>query len=142
MHVTDWFTTLLAAVGARVPDDREIDGLDQLPWLTGREPASLREGYPYWMGPELYGVKWRDFKLVLVSQVHLTDAPARLSTPRVINLLADPHEREPIDLPHLHSWTATHFNRLLAEFHASTQREPPIPAGAPLDHVPVRTSAP
>ena len=31
---------------------------------------------------------------------------------------------------------ATHFNRILADFTASTQREPPIPAGSPLDHVP------
>jgi hypothetical protein len=48
----------------------------------------------------------------------------------------DPHEREPISLPHQHSWTATHFNRLIAQFHASVQHEPLIPAGAPLDHRP------
>lgn len=138
MHVTDWFATLLSVAGVRPPDDREIDGIDQLPWLTGVEAASARDGYPFWMGPELYGVKWRNFKLVLVSQLHLTDPPARLATPRVINLLADPHEREPYELPHLHSWTGAHFNRLLAEFHASVRREPLIPAGAPLDHVPLR----
>jgi arylsulfatase len=39
-------------------------------------------------------------------------------------------------VPHVHSWTAQHFNRLLGEFRASAQREPLIPAGAPLDHVP------
>jgi hypothetical protein len=88
------------------------------------------------MGPEIYGVKWRDFTLVLVGQKYSTDPPQRLASPRLINLLLDPHEREPITLSHLHSWTATHFNRLITAFHASLQSEPLTPAGAPLDHVP------
>ena len=136
VHVTDWFTTLLHAAGATPPADRVIDGLDQLDWLTGRETASRREGYIYWMGPDIYGVKWHDFKLVLVAQRYMTDSAQRLATPRLINLITDPHEREPVSLPHLHSWTATHFKRILGEFHASLRREPLTPAGAPLDHVP------
>ena len=32
--------------------------------------------------------------------------------------------------PELRSWTATHFNRLLADYQASVKRETPIPAGA------------
>jgi arylsulfatase len=139
MHVTDWFTTLLRAAGLRAPTDRVIDGVDQLDWLTGQSERSRRDGYLYWMGPELYGVKWRTFKLALVAQLHSTDPPLRLSSPRIINLVADPHEREPFNLPHLHSWTVAHFNRLLGEFHESTAREAPIPAGVPLDFVPART---
>jgi arylsulfatase A-like enzyme len=136
MHVTDWFTTLLHAAGLREPDDRVIDSINQLDWLTGTAASSRRDGYVYWMGPEIYGVKWRNFKLTLVAQKYSTDAPAKLPSPRIINLTIDPQEREPITLPHMHTWTATHFNRLLGEFRASVQREPLIPAGAPLDHVP------
>lgn len=138
MHVTDWFSTLLAAAGAEVPDDREIDGIDQLPWLTGAAETSAREGFPYWMCPQLYGVKWHDFKLVLKEQKVSTDAVGELASPRIVNLLTDPHEREPLNVTYLHSWTATHFNRLLGDFQSSTAREPVIPAGAPLDHVPTR----
>lgn len=141
MHVTDWFTTLLHAAGTSRPADRVIDGIDQLDWLTGSAPTSSREGYIYWMGPEIYGVKWRDFKLVLVAQRYMSDAAQRLPTPRVINLVTDPREREPVSLPHLHSWTATHFNRILAEFQASIRREPLTPAAAPLGHVPNPPSA-
>ena len=36
----------------------------------------------------------------------------------------------------MHSWTVTHFNRLLGEFQASIEREPPVPKNAPLDFVP------
>jgi arylsulfatase A-like enzyme len=136
MHVTDWFTTILSAAGVEPPSDRVIDGLDQLNWLRGVDESSARDGYLYWMGAELYGAKWKNFKLVLVEQRYSTDPPAKLGSPRIINLVSDPHEREPISLPHLHSWTATHFNRLIAQFHASVQHEPLIPAGAPLDHRP------
>ena len=88
------------------------------------------------MGPEIYGVKWRNFKLALVEQTYSTDPVGKLASPRIINLITDPHEREAMDLPYLHSWTAVHFNRILGEFKASTEHEPPIPADAPLDFVP------
>ncbi len=95
------------------------------------------------MGPEMYGVKWHDFKLVLVLQKYMMDSAQRLATPHVINLITDPQEREPVSLPYLHTWTATHFNQIIAEFQASVQREPLTPAAAPLDHVPTppRTNA-
>jgi arylsulfatase len=136
MHVTDWFATLLHTAGAAVPGDRVIDGINQLPWLGGQQPVSARDGYIYWMGPEMYGVKWRNFKLAFTVQTYSTDPPRKLSSPRIINLITDPQEREPFNLPYLHSWTATHFNRLLADYQASVRREPPIPPGAPLDFIP------
>jgi arylsulfatase len=139
MHITDWFTTILRVAGVDPPADRVIDGVDQLAWLTGEQPSSARDGYIYWMGPEMFGVKWRNFKLVLVEQRLSTDPPAKLSSPRIINLVADPQEREPINLPHLHSWTASHFNQILSQFHASLQREPLIPSGSSLDHTPQPT---
>jgi arylsulfatase len=136
MHVTDWFTTILHAAGLSKPDDRVIDGIDQLDWLSGKAESSAREGYLYWMGPQMYGVKWRNFKLVLVAQMHMEDEAAKLATPRLINLAIDPHEREAVALPHLHTWVATHFNRLIGDFEASVHEEPLIPTGAPLEHVP------
>ena len=42
-----------------------INGLNQLDWLAGKQPTSNRVGYLYWMGAEIYGVRWRNFKLVL-----------------------------------------------------------------------------
>ena len=66
----------------------------------------------------------------------MQDSADALPTPRLINLNTDPQERECVPLPHLHTWAATHLNRIIAEFEASTRREPLIPMGAPLDHVP------
>jgi arylsulfatase A-like enzyme len=136
MHVTDWFTTILRAAGLSEPADRVIDGVNQLGWFTGQAATSQREGYIYWMGSQMYGVKWRNFKLVLVAQQYMQDPAAHLPTPRLINLATDPHERETASLPYLHTWTAAHFNKIIGEFEASLHREPVIPMGAPLDYVP------
>jgi hypothetical protein len=138
MHVTDWFTTIVQTAGAEKPADRVIDGIDQTDWLTGRQPHSNRNGFPYWMGATLYGAKWRNFKLSLVAQTHMFDPPMPLATPRLTNLLTDPHEREPVPLPHVHSWAAFHLNKVIDDFVSSTRVEPPVPLGAPLDHVPTR----
>ena len=59
-----------------------------------------------------------------------------LSNPHIVNLVTDPKEREPYNPVYFHSWTMAHFGRLLKEFQMSVAREPLIPAGAPLDHVP------
>jgi len=138
MHVTDWFTTLLQAAGIDPPADRVIDGVDQLDWLTGQADSSARDGYVYWMGSQIYGAKWRNFKLSLIAQVHEMDAPQRLAVPRLTNLVTDPQEREAVALPHLHTWAATHLNRVLTTFETSLAQEPLIPMGAPLDHVPTK----
>jgi hypothetical protein len=129
------------AAGLSEPTDRVIDGVNQLDWLTGDAGTSQREGYIYWMGPQMYGVKWRNFKLVLLAQKYMQDAAVKLPTPSLINLATDPQEREPVSLPHLHTWAATHFNRIIGDFEASVHREPPIPMGAPLDHVPAPRTA-
>jgi len=136
VHITDMFTTLLRWAGTDAPGDRVIDGVDQRAFLEGKQRNSAREGFPYWMGETLYGVKWRDFKLAFHMQKTLAEPAQKLSTPYLINLIVDPKERKPFDFPYVHSWTAIHFGKILKEFAASVQREPLIPAGAPLDHVP------
>ena len=75
----------------------------------------------------------------MVEQRYSTDPVRTLASPYLVNLVVDPHQREPYNGPHLHSWTITHFNRLLGEFRASVQREPLVPAGAPPDHVPTKS---
>lgn len=136
VHITDMFTTIVRWTGADVPGDRVIDGVDQRAFFEGQQDNSAREGFPFWMGETLYGVKWRNFKLVMYKQATFFEPALKLATPQVINLLVDPGERKPAALPYLHSWTAAHFNNILRDFAESVRREPLIPAGAPVDYVP------
>jgi len=136
VHITDIFTTLLLWAGLEVPKDRVIDGVDQRAFFEGKQTASNREGFLYWMGSTLYGVKWRNFKMVLVLQKTLTDPSLHLTTPHLINLDTDPKESEPYDYPWLHTWVLDHTGKLLRDYQKSLSREPLIPVGAPLDYVP------
>lgn len=136
VHITDMFATLLLWSGLSVPDDRVIDGVDQRPFFEGKQERSNRDGFPFWLGPTLYGVKWQNFKMVMVQQKTLTEPALHLPNPHLINLDTDPKEREPLDYPYLHSWVGSYVGKVLEDFEASLKREPLIPAGAPLDFVP------
>ncbi|MHC6158204.1 arylsulfatase [Bradyrhizobium elkanii] len=138
VHITDMFTTLLRWAGAEPPPDRVIDGVDQRAFLEGKQDGSARDGFPYWMGSTLYGVKWRNFKMVMYLQRTSLEPSQKLASPHIVNLTVDPKERKAIDLPYMHTWTAVHFGKILKDFEQSVRREPLIPAGARLDHVPVR----
>lgn len=138
VHITDMFTTLLLWAGLEPPKDRAIDGVDQRSFFEGKQRTSSREGFPFWLGSELYGVKWHQFKLVMVKQRTLTDPALPLPNPHLINLDTDPKEREPIDYPYIHTWVGVHISKILQDYEESVKREPLIPAGAPLDFVPKR----
>ena len=65
VHSVDFFPTLAAAVGAPeiVPTDRAFDGVNQLPFLEGKQDHSNRETVMYWdWRGGLEAVKWRDWK--------------------------------------------------------------------------------
>jgi arylsulfatase len=136
VHITDLFPTVLGWADCEVPDDRVIDGVDVRPFLEGSADTSGREGYLFWNGEKLYGVKWGNFKMAMVDQENFWDVASERPVPRIINLLTDPKEREPVNHQHLHTWTFRHFARLINQFQASVAKEPPIPLGAPLDHIP------
>ena len=138
VHIADMFTTLVRWVGAEVPQDREIDGQDQRAFFEGQTQTSARDGFPYWMGERMYGVKWRNFKVVSVLQETFTEPAQQLAIPYIINLDVDPQERGPYNYPHIHSWVLAHAGRIVGEYQQSLKREAPIPAGAPIDFVPVR----
>jgi len=136
VHITDMFPTLALWAGAGVPGDRIIDGKDQRAFLQGESETSARDGFPFWMGERMYGVKWRNFKVVTVLQRTLTEPAQTLATPHIINLDVDPTEREPFHYPYIHSWVIGHASRIVADFQESVAQEALIPLGAPLDFVP------
>ncbi len=139
VHIVDWFPTLAAMAGVSVPDDREMDGIDQTSFLAGEQETSNREGFLYWNGSQLYGIKWQNFKLAFVRQQYLTDPALPLSVPQIVNLMTDPKEREPYNAQYFHTWTMAHFGRLGRAWAKSIEREPLIPAGAPVDYIPTTT---
>ncbi|MBI4763655.1 MAG: arylsulfatase [Deltaproteobacteria bacterium] len=136
VHVADMFTTLLRWTGFEIPQDRIIDGVDQRPLLEGTSAESAREGFPFWNGDKLYGIKWKDFKVAMVQQNNFWDPVQPYAVPRIYNLKTDPKERNHESVYYV--WVAEHFGKILQDFMLSTAQEPLIPAGAPLDYNPYK----
>jgi len=98
VSILDLFPTLAALAGAEVPDDREIDGVDQSALLLGQTETSAREGVLFFSGRTLIATKWRRFKLFLVGDDPSPGDRAwqRLWTPLLYNVEQDPREETDI----------------------------------------------
>jgi arylsulfatase len=136
VHITDMFTTIVKWAGGEIPTDRVIDGIDQRPFLIGKQDNSNREGFLFWNGDRLYGVKWKNWKAIFFRQKYMWDPVETLPTPHLFNLIEDPKERENVVIHH--SWVLSHMARIVAEFQKSVKKEPLIPQYAPIDFVPKR----
>ena len=128
VHQVDLFPTLAAAVGADiVPKDRAIDGVNQLPFLEGKQTHSNRDHVIFYTNQQLRAVKWRDWKLHYAYTPE-AGAPAVPPLMRLFNLLSDP--KEETDIKDANPWVFGVIEKLVAEFTASTQRYPHVPPNA------------
>ena len=135
VHVVDLFPSLAAVAGANVPADRPIDGVNQIPFLTGNTEKSAREGFVYFIKSELRAAKWRDWKMHFVWEVEPNAGANHLETPYLFNLVQDPKEES--DVSSTQGWVCGPIRKMIDAFQKSLKEAPPIPPGAPDTFVPV-----
>ncbi|MEM9330457.1 MAG: arylsulfatase [Pseudomonadota bacterium] len=128
VHVTDLFSTLIGVVGAEVPTDRPIDGIDQSEFLFGNAETSKREGFPFFIKDELRAVKWRDWKLHYYWEPEVNESKGKLESPYLFNITVDPKEEH--DIATANSWAWVAMSRLVDEFKASMKEFPNTEPGA------------
>lgn len=135
-HEMDIFPTLAAAVGAPqiVPSDRAFDGVNQLPFLEGRQATSARQSALYFTGSTVRAVKWQDWKFhyAFMPEPRVTEPPLM----RLFNLRSDP--REETDIKDANPWATGVFDKIVAEYTASLQRYPNVPSAAQDPYTPPR----
>jgi arylsulfatase len=136
VHAMDLFPTFAKIAGGQVPDDRVIDGIDMSEFLLGKTKESGREGFVVYMGNDVFGVKWRNWKLHFKEQHAWNSSLREFTMPRVYNLMDDPQERDNILFPH--TWIPKAALPQLEEHLASLKEHPPIPPGAPDPYEPSR----
>jgi arylsulfatase len=134
VHVTDLYTTIAGIIGAVVPEDRPIDGVDQLAFFTGAQAKSAREGFLFYMKSELRAAKWREWKMHLVWEPEPNAGANHLESPLLFNLIQDP--KEETDVNTTSGWARTPLRMMMHEFQEGLKRNPPIPPGAPDDYRP------
>jgi arylsulfatase len=141
VHEIDLFPTLAAAVGAPqiVPTDRAIDGVNQLPFLEGRQATSNRDNAIFFVtagnGFQVRAVKWKDWKF---HYAFMPEPGGAASGPqmRLFNLRSDP--REDSDIKDSNPWAQSVMDKIVAEFNATTEKYPHVPTNAPDPYVPVK----
>ena len=129
VHQVDVFPTIAAAVGADiVPKDRAIDGVNQLPFLEGKQPKSSRDTVLFFTNTQVRAVKWHDWKF------HYAYTPESGAPPvpplmRLFHLLSDP--KEETDIKDANPWIEGVMDSLVTAFNATTERYPHVPPNAP-----------
>jgi arylsulfatase len=134
VHAMDLFPTLAKLAGGDVPDDRPIDGLDMADFFLGESEKSGRDGFIVYMGNDVFGVKWQNWKLHFKEQDSWNAELRTYTMPRAYNLLTDPQERDNVLFPH--TWVPKAALPQLEEHVASLRKYPPITAGTPDPYTP------
>lgn len=127
VHVTDVFSTLAGVAGARLPVDRPIDGMDQMPFFLGQQDNSAREGFLFFIKNELRALKWRDWKLHYYWEPEVNEGKGKLESPYLFNITRDPKEESDV-LVH-NTWVMGPMLRMVKAFHDSVRAHPHTPPG-------------
>ena len=137
VHEMDLFPTLANIIGGTVPDDREIDGVDQTDFFFGKQEKSNRDGLIVYVGNDLFGIKWRNWKMMFKEVERGTDEKKTFDFPRFFNLYNDPKEEYPLTKATAgHLWVRWPMAELLKAHLASLKHEPPIISGTPDPYTP------
>ena len=64
--IHDFYTTLGSIIGAEIPTDRAVDGVDQTDFFLGKQENSNRESVITFLGDEIVAVRWKRFRIYRV----------------------------------------------------------------------------
>ncbi|KGJ98431.1 arylsulfatase [Thalassotalea sp. ND16A] len=134
VHAMDLFPSLAKIIGGKVPTDRAIDGIDVSDFLLGKKKESGRDGFVVYMGNDIFGVKWKNWKIHMKEQNSWDDRLTTYTMPRVYDLMTDPQEKNNVLFPH--TWVLKKGLPQLYEHAASLKKFPPIPTGQADPYVP------
>ena len=81
------------------------------------------------MGNDVFGVKWREWKIACKEQDAWNSVLSTYTMPRVYNLMNDPQERDNVLFPN--TWVLKAALPQLEEHVLSLKQNPPIPPGQP-----------
>jgi arylsulfatase len=140
VHEMDLYPTFANIVGKTIPGDRVIDGVDQTDFFLGKQEKSNREGIILYVGNDLFGVKWRNWKMMFKEVVRGTDDKKTYDFPRFYNLYNDPKEEYPLTKATAgHFWVRWPMAEHLKAHFTSLEKEPAIKSGTPDPYTPLKT---
>jgi arylsulfatase A-like enzyme len=129
VHEVDLFTTIAAAAGVPyTPNDRKIDGVNQLPFLISNQKQSNRESAIFMSSNgNVMAVKWQDWKLWYNFKTEMPD-PEPDNLVRLFDLRVDPQEE--IDVKDHYPWVIGIMDSIVKAYELSLVQFPRISAQA------------
>jgi arylsulfatase len=134
--IHDFLPTLASIIGADVPDDRPIDGVDQSAFLLGQQDSSSRDYLLTFIGDRLVAVRWRQWRIYPVEFLGSRGNPSSAGYvgtiretagyPQIYNIEADPKEQ--LNVAHTNGWLVAQYLRLVAQYRATLKDHPNPPA--------------
>jgi Pyridine nucleotide-disulphide oxidoreductase len=135
--IMDFMPTFAQIIGAKMPTDRPIDGVDQTDVLFGKNQAGKRDSLLTFIGADLVAARWKQWRFYF-TDVHPTGIgpqrePGMFSAsapmagyPKVYNIEMDPHED--LQVGALFGWTAGPALEAVEKYLGSVKKYPNPPA--------------
>jgi len=139
VHEMDLFSTFATWAGGEVPNDRVMDSVDVSDFLTGETDTSGREDVVIYVGNDIFGVKWTNWKMATRELDVGFGVPIKeFPVPSFYNLHLDPREEHPVLNAPPNFWVRYPASQVLIDHAITLQQEPPIAPGTPDPYLPSR----
>jgi len=132
VSIHDFAPTLASMIGAKMPTDRPIDGVDQSAFFLGKQEKSNRESLITCIGEEIVAVRWRGFRIYPKQFVASAGNPSMpglpgyrmegTGYPAIYNIEADP--REEVNIVGWNAWVIGPYLQVVGEYMKSLERYP------------------
>jgi arylsulfatase A-like enzyme len=132
VSVHDIFPTLAGFIGAQVPADRPIDGVDQGAFFTGKQPKSNRESLITFIGEEVGAVRWRNYRIYPKEFASSAGNPAMYGLagarqegngfPAIFSIEADPREEN--NVVGSSAWVIGPYLKVIGEYMKTLEKYP------------------
>ena len=135
--IMDFFPTFARIIGAKVPTDRPIDGVDQTDVLFGKSATGSRESLLTFIGADLVAARWKQWRMYFTDVHPIGIGPQRqpgmfsasapmAGYPKVFNIEMDPHED--LQVAALFGWSLSGPLEAVAKYKESLKKYPNPPA--------------
>jgi len=120
-----------------LPDDRPIDGVDQMGYLGRNQPHSNRDGVITFIADRVAAVRWNQWR-IYTQNFGMSDNNPQLGGylgysnetagyPIIFNIEADPREKRAVTIEN--TWAVRPYAQMIGQYKASLEDHPnPPPA--------------
>ena len=135
VSIMDFLPTFARAIGADLPTDKPIDGVDQTDYLTDKQPNSNREHLLTFLGDRIAAVRWHQWRIYTMNTFMTDQNPSfggylgytneLNGLPMAFNIEADVMEKRNVVTEN--SWVMNPYLQAIGAYKATLKDHPNPP---------------